>query len=779
MLIPFGTKAETLESLSKVLKHSIVLQQVRFTVKDWQFNKQRFIEKTQMELSNKYKKLIARSSACYEDTLTSSKAGCYKSISNIDSKNIKSIVDAVEDVIASFNENKLPENQVFLQPFLEDIDVSGVIFTREIDTMAPYYVINYDDESKRTDTVTSGNVSNLKTLIKFRDYPTKREKFKSIFDAVIEIERYLKCDFLDIEFALDSYGKVYIFQVRPIVHSYRELPDSSKVGHYLNKAHKKIIKLNKIHPYLYGNRTIFGVMPDWNPAEMIGIKPRPLALSLYEYLITDRTWAYQRDNYGYKNLRSFPLIISFLGLPYIDVRVCFNSFIPKGISDDLGSRLVNYYLECLETNRELHDKVEFEIVFSCYFLNADDKIKKLTEKNFSDDDIRLLKQVLLKLTNNIISHENSIFKEEISKIEQLKLRQKMILESSLTVLEKIYWLLEDCCRYGTLPFAGLARAAFIAVQMLQSLVGRGTISTEEYNQFIAALNTIAKQMAHDSFNFTREEFLSKYGHLRPGTYDILSARYDEMYDTYFKKGIKEQKEQPSFEFGTKTINELDRILRDEGITVSAQGLINFIKESIEWREYAKFVFTKSVSEVLNLIKLLFQKYGLSADDASFIDIHTLLQLYRTLDHRDLSRILKEESDRNRNFYEITKLIKMPYLIVAPDEIFEFDLEDGMPNFITLHRCQGEVVKYEELLISQITGKIILIPSADPGYDWIFSDNIAGLVTMYGGANSHMAIRAAELKIPSVIGAGEKNYNAWSKAAFLEIDCEKKQVKIVE
>lgn len=34
-------------------------------------------------------------------------------------------------------------------------------------------------------------------------------------------------------------------------------------------------------------------------------------------------------------------------------------------------------------------------------------------------------------------------------------------------IEKIYWLLEDCKRYGTLPFAGVARVAFIAVQILR------------------------------------------------------------------------------------------------------------------------------------------------------------------------------------------------------------------------------------------------------------------------------------------------------------------------
>ena len=40
------------------------------------------------------------------------------------------------------------------------------------------------------------------------------------------------------------------------------------------------------------------------------------------------------------------------------------------------------------------------------------------------------------------------------------------------------------------------------------------------------------------------------------------------------------------------------------------------------------------------------------------------------------------------------------------------------------------------------------------HDYLFSKNIGGLITCYGGANSHMAIRCAELGIPAVIGCGE-------------------------
>ena len=146
-------------------------------------------------------------------------------------------------------------------------------------------------------------------------------------------------------------------------------------------------------------------MPDWNPAEIIGVRPKPFALSLYRDLITDATWAYQRGNYGYRNLRSMPLMMSFHGLPYIDVRVSFNSFVPEDVDYDLADRLVNYYLGRLAENPELHDKVEFDIVFSCYFLDLDDRVQKLQDAGFSAQDIEQLTNSLRRLTNNIINND--------------------------------------------------------------------------------------------------------------------------------------------------------------------------------------------------------------------------------------------------------------------------------------------------------------------------------------------------------------------------------------
>lgn len=76
-------------------------------------------------------------------------------------------------------------------------------------------------------------------------------------------------------------------------------------------------------------------------------------------------------------------------------------------------------------------------------------------------------------------------------------------------------------------------------------------------------------------------------------------------------------------------------------------------------------------------------------------------------------------------------------------------------------------------------RIVLIPSADPGYDWIFSRRIKGFITMYGGVNSHMAIRAGELSIPAVVGVGAKSYEMYKEAQVLEIDAGGKLVRILK
>ena len=129
-------------------------------------------------------------------------------------------------------------------------------------------------------------------------------------------------------------------------------------------------------------------------------------------------------------------------------------------------------------------------------------------------------------------------------------------------------------------------------------------------------------------------------------------------------------------------------------------------------------------------------------------------------------------------YSTTKQLILPPLINSPEQVFSFFIPKSEPNYITVKTVKGHTSKTTDTK-NKLRNSILLISSADPGYDWIFSHKIAGFITMYGGMNSHMAIRALELGIPAVIGAGEVLYGRWEKAKFLELDCINRKVRIIK
>lgn len=776
----FSSKGKTLEDLAKVITTAKVLPILRFSISAFRNETEAVVNNIQRYFKENF--LIIRSSAKNEDSLDYSCAGKFKTVSGVPKDKKDKIIDSINEVIVSYDSDD--NNEILIQPMLSDIKMSGVVFTADIDTLAPYYIINYN-EGDSADTVTKGRGGITRTYVYFKESPFQilDSYLLKLYIVCKELEKIFANPYLDIEFAFDKRDDLHIFQCRPLVVNNKENLSQMSLREPLSNIYSKVMRLCAPHPNLLGNKTIFGVMPDWNPAEMIGLKPRQLALSLYKELITDNIWAYQRDNYGYRNLRSHPLLISFLGIPYIDVRVDFNSFVPKSLNEKIAQKLVDYYLDKLDSTPTHHDKVEFEIIYSCYYINLSQKLKELLNFGFNDNEIKRIEFALLDITNSVIDPEHGLYKQDLRKIEILKEKYERIINSSLSLIDKIYWLLEDCKRYGTLPFAGIARAGFIAVQFLKSFVDSDIITQADYDKFMNSINTIAKKLSTDlcklsSRYISKEKFLSEYGHLRPGTYDILSLRYDENFDYYFSLPRNLSSETGGYEFSDEQSRRIQIALIESGIKIDVSHLIQFIKESIEGREYAKFVFTKSVSEILRLIEQLGGQYGIDREELAHLDIKTVVNLYSVLEHRDIKYILESDIEKNKKAYKYTKAIKLPTLIKKAEDIYGFFIGNEEPTFVTLKRIVSEVVSEIEFKETKIENKIAIIGSADPGYDFLFTKNIAGLITQFGGANSHMAIRCAELGIPAVIGSGEKNFTEWSRAKMLEIDCANKNVRII-
>ena len=771
-----GTKAETLKYLYEKLKNAKVLPVFDFTAADWKKDKRTVLNNYADIKWNR--NVIVRSSSIHEDTQTSSMAGEFESVANV--RGIREFEDAVGTVIGSYGDEN-GENQILVQPMLEDVSICGVAFTLEPSTLGNYYVINYD-ETGSTSAITSGNGENnyLYYLFKDADAAICPQKLQRLILALKELENFFGQDNLDVEFAVTEDGSLYILQVRALCVEEKRI-DRQRQAQELERISGKIRQSSRKKPFLCGEKAVYSVMTDWNPAEMIGIRPKPLALSLYQEIITDSVWAYQRDNYGYRNLRSFPLMTVFCGLPYIDVRVSFNSFIPAELDKGISEKLVDYYSSQLIQNPQKHDKAEFEIVFSCYTLDLQERIQILKEHDFTDEEIEKILSALRNVTNHIIDHRNGLWRKDYAKIEYLEKRYEEILSGEMDGIEKVYWLLEDCKRYGTLPFAGLARAAFIAVQLLQSMVTCNILSKADYESFMNGVDSISSHMNYDYRELSKSAFLKKYGHLRPGTYDITSPRYDEMPDLYFDwqdKAESGEGKKDIFRMSIAQLNKLRSILHENGLTNDVLELLDFIKIVIEGREYGKFVFTRNLSKAIQLIDEIGKREGIEKEDCAYLDIRTIKDIY--VSTMDVKTAFLYAVGRGKENYEMTKAITLPPFIADEKDVMGFYYPDSEPNFITSGKVNAPVFVLEgEFETEQLTGKILMIPSADPGYDWIFSHGIRGFITMYGGANSHMAIRAGELGIPAAVGVGTRAYERYKGAEMLEIDALSKVIHIIK
>jgi adenylylsulfate kinase-like enzyme/phosphohistidine swiveling domain-containing protein len=774
-LVAFKTKAETLEALAPLLRNGRVLPQVRFSVGDWRSDSAAMLAAVAAEPWGS-RRLIVRSSARGEDGPEKhSLAGKYDSVLGVVGS--AEVREAIDRVIDSFANDGSDADQVFVQPMLDRVTMAGVVFSRS-PSGGPYFVINYDDRSGLTDRVTAGVGENLKTFLCLKSRPNAcPPSLAPVIALVSELESLLGCDAIDVEFAVGDDEQRYLLQVRPLAVDRQERAEDAKVNAAVANVARKVELLSRPHPYLRGSRAVFGIMPDWNPAEIIGVRPWPLSLSLYRELITDAIWAYQRDNYGYQNLRSFPLLVSLHGLPYIDVRVSFNSFIPRDVPDDLAGRLANYYIDRLLAEPQLHDKVEFAIIFSCYTLDLPKRMGRLAEHGFSPVDLAELSGALRRLTNRIIHGENALWRRDRAKIDLLVKRLPTICHADIDKISRIYWLLEDCKRYGTLPFAGLARAGFIAVQLLESFVEVGVLNAEECTTFMSSVDTVGSRIGQDFAQLSKADFLARYGHLRPGTYDILSPRYDEAPDLYFDwSSARPTACTPQrFALSIEQLRRIEQLLKEHELNIDVLSLIEFIKAGIEGREYAKFVFTQSLSDALSLIKQLGEEHGLTAEDCAFLNYDTIRTLYS--ESGSVREVLLESVAHGKERYALTRNLVLPPIIASPDEVFAFHLPPSQPNFITRKSVTAPVASVGDPP-ETFAGRILFVPSADPGFDWIFTRNISGFVTQFGGANSHMAIRAAELGIPAVIGAGETLFGRWQTARKLCLDCTNQKVLVI-
>ena len=767
------TKAEVLSDLSRKNLVFKIPKTLFFKVEDWHHKREFILKQIFYYFKDKKKKKIAiRSSALEEDNENISNAGKFISELNIPLQK-KKLILSINKIIKSYKKigkkNLYLNNQILIQEMITNISMSGVIFTKDRDNGSNYYSINYDDITGLTNTVTSGlgKYSN-KTIFIYRsaDKKLRSPRFKKLISAVKNLEKKVKSNDLDIEFCITKKFEPFLLQVRTITKKKNiDKSLSIKLDKELKKIEKKISPRFKKDKKISGKSSIFGQMPDWNPVEMIGKNPNDLAFSLYSELITKKIWAEARKVMGYKDLTSYNLMTSFGGQPYIDARLSFNSFLPQNLPKNISEKIVSHSIKKLELNPMYHDKIEFDISITNFTFDFEKKYKDLYGDVLKENEKNIFEKEIKKITiKNIDISKSSSLKRALFDIERLKNIQSKSKKQNIYDLRKIIF---DCKKLGTLPFSILARHAFFARDILMSLLNINILTRKDVELFLSSMHTITSEMLEDAKKISKKKFLEKYGHLRPGTYDIESTRYDKLKNFKIEKrsDINRKKK---FYINRKKKNQIEKLIKKYNFNLnSSNDLFEYIRTSIVSREYAKFVFTNSISLILEIITSYGKKLNLNKHELSNIPIKNFLNRKIFKNKNKLLHISKKNKEKQKIF----KSVKLPQLIydVAGVKIIPFQV--NFPNFITRKKIQGEKVFLNSKNFNlNIKNKIVMIENADPGFDWIFGHKISGLVTKYGGVNSHMAIRCAELDIPAAIGCGEKKFESLKGFKLICLDC---------
>jgi len=788
-----ASKAETLRYLKPIIRKSVIEEMYIFSVGDWNKNQDKVIKRISRLFTDD---IIVRSSAIGEDSVISSQAGRYTSVLNINPKNKRQIRNAVSTVIRSYIKKGIgsqnskyyklhniarqkiifENNQILIQKQTKVIHTNGVILSRDPNSGSPYFIINYEQDNS-TDSVTKG-MSNKITRI-YRN--TERRKiphlWRKLILAVDELEKILKNDKLDIEFAIDRNKKIIIFQVRALTQLFGK--DFNAEDKFVEKTLKKTaIQLKNTNK----DFIFLSDMADWNPAEIIGTNPNPLSYSLYDYLVMDYSWYKGRTNIGYKMPISKKLMLRIGNKPYVRLLVSFTSFFPSSFKKRIAKKLLGYYLKKISAKPYLHDKIEFYVVFSCFDFSIKTRLRELSIDGFSNEEIGLIKKQLIEFTNYLVLNFDPIFDNCKNSMNELEQRRKKAFKKFKkqkpdykNFLEFSKILLDDCKTFGIIPFSTMARLAFVATALLNSLLEQKMLNFAEYSSIFNSINSPTKEFQNDMISvaekkISEKEFMRKYGHLRPGTYDITVKRYDK--EEFLIKNFSIHEEEMESKISHIRIN---KFFRQQGVQFGFVQLIDFIKKTIYFREKFKMEFSKNISDSLELIVKAGHRLGFTTEDISFLDINSILK-YK-INANSTERTWKDKIIENRNQFLQNQLLLLPPVINQVQDLYIIQDFISKPNFITRKSISGDIIVLKKNNNQNINNRIVVIENADPGFDWIFTKNPAGLITKYGGIASHMALRCAEIGLPAAIGCEQSIFSKVETARQIKLDCKNQQITV--
>ena len=550
---------------------------------------------------------------------------------------------------------------------------------------------------------------------------------------------------------LDSNSSPLLLQVRPLM--------EKKVYKDLIFAEKKVIEQNvKKYEALkettidrFGVNQLFSNMSDMNPAEMIGKKPDNVAFGLYKFMFTDSTWNIQRGEFGYRKYKPAKLMELFNNVAYINVNHSLNSFLTRSLQVDSCEKIIQHQLEKLKENPHLHDSIEFNISRSSYVFDTEGEFAIEYKDIISPEEIHKWHQDLIEI--------DSLNKSTLEKNNETMLRAFSLLDGNFEYSKKenIEFIRDNMA----LPFTHHSRLGFVYFAQLNNLLRKDVITEAQKNSLLLSVKSISTKMKSDAYQVklgkkSLSSFLDIYGHIRAGNYNLSSSNLKNNLEFTELLVHNSEPQDENISLQKVIFSNIDKYFELNNIPYTASAWVEMFQTAIATRENSKFYYTKGIDGILNEI-----------DEQNISD-------------EELFQRLNIEFNQENTINLDLKNTLMPDLISSSDDFYLYEEMSKDGNYIGQGTVSGKVLLLDNYSNQpyDLDNKIVVIPAADPGWDWIFNYKIKSLITQYGGPNSHMAIRCAEHNIPAILGVGENNFSMISASQSLSIDFSNESFAIV-
>jgi hypothetical protein len=723
--------------------------------------------------------VVVRSSAVVEDIDPSLPPGFFHSELGVPADDEAALSTAIASVIQSYARHEatwadLSHNEILVQRQVVTPRLAGIA-----DTGAPgglYLQVEYDDESGRTDTVTAGRKTRRIDLL--RNEYTLPKPWARIRDALLEVERILSNPGLLIEFALDSEDWVHVFQAKPRPRSLCKPVDQAAcaLAHQLLAATYNILE----------RQGAWSDMADWNPAEMLGDRPVPMAASLYQRVVTNAAWLQGRVALGYRAVGPGPLVELLAEKPYVNLRMSFLSLTPASLDSALADRIVEDRIQALQGRPDLHDKVELELLVTTPDVARQDRFRPLGKQGIDVGDMRELNKHLGRLTSAALGQYADYCRADAESTDALVIwcrsARSAVADNDLNgMLLFADQALTRCAHEGVVPFSRQARLAFMAREILGQFVASGVIDQGWLDQWWRQLGTVARDVSNAvrrvaSGDITRAQFNEEFGHLRARTYDIRCPRYDQVSELATPARMENGERAPAPPLPRKTAREVSKRLALASIPLGAEQFLTFVSQVFQGRESTKFAFTRVLSDALEAIARAGVLLGVSRDELAYLRLD---QLFHGETVKVGAELLRRSAAEGRAKWEAAQNVSLPSVLFSAEDLTAVRHRVGCPSFVTERVVTGDVIVLTDPSPDSrcdIDNKIVAVEAADPGLDWLFAFPIAGLVTQYGGALSHMAVRCAEFGVPAAIGCGERVFSQIVTAGRLSLNCRERSIE---